>query len=173
MSQEPETYPIYPSFGQMAYWHLATDIQGTLDDRAKALLAIVRTGSANVQKWPLAPIQVRAMALELAAAHALHGRPFGADLLRLLVWSMDLPKEFLSDPSDILSGSDGKGQGADPQLKSAAELADWLYFQSHGQHMSINALSKEAGRLAGCTPPSRSTVRAWVKGWRGDLAEID
>ena len=157
---EGEEPPIYHSFGRMTYWHLVNGApRGTVDERAAALLKIVRKDDANFQKWDVRRLQIRAMSLELAAAAAQGGEPLGSDLLHLLAWAMDVPETFLSDPSDVLSGRDGKGQAVNPAVRDGAELLDWLHFQRYGEYMSKNALAKSAG----VSPPS---IREWVKGWR-------
>jgi hypothetical protein len=142
--------------------HLAdARLRGSIDERAAALLKIVREGPSNHKKWKLPRVQIRAMTLELTAAAAQRGEPCGSDLLHLMAWAMDVPRTFLYDPSDLLSGADGKGQAAPHLSKESAELLDWLHFREHGSYMSINALAKEC-------KVSRPSIREWVKGWRAD-----
>jgi hypothetical protein len=157
-----ETLQIYPSLGRMSYWHLA-DVDhvctGSIAERAGALWEIVRTSGANFQKWPLTPQQIRAMTLELAAASAQRGEPCGSDLLHLMAWAMDVPESFLYDPTEVLSGRDGKGRGVDPMVRQSAEFLDTMHLQKTGKYMSAPALVKATGA-------SRRSIREWVKGWR-------
>jgi len=156
---------VYESLGRFTYWHLVDpSLRGTIADRSAALLKIVeRYDPLPAEKWPrpITQQKVRAMALELAAASAPRGEPCGPDLLHLLAWAMNVPPSFLYDPSELLAGHDGRGQGADPVKKNEAELLDFLHFRKHGKYMSINALANAVG----ASPPS---VREWAKGWRAD-----
>lgn len=146
----------------MGYWHLA-DLDrvctGSIAERARTLREIVLTSGSNVQKWPLTPQQIRAMTLELAVASAQRGEPCGSDLLHLLAWATNVPESFLYDPTEVLSGRDGKGQGVDPSVRQGAELLDYMHFQKTGKYMTVYALAK-------ATNASRQSVREWVKGWR-------
>jgi hypothetical protein len=155
--------PVYRSFGEMAYWHLADDsLSGSIDERASALLKIAHNSSVNVKRCKIKPLQIRAMALELVAAAAYGGGLLGSDLLHLLAWAMNVPDSFLHDPSFVLSGRDGKGQPADPELKQMAEWIEASFLARHGKQMSVNGLANEVQtRLSLEQPPSRSTIRAW------------
>ena len=115
----------------------------------------MRAAPANIQKWPLTPLQIRAMTLELAAASAQRCDP---DLLFLMALAMNVPETFLRDPSELLSGRDGKGKGVGSSVRDGAAFLDWLSVQRTGKAMSVNALAKAVGA-------ARSADRDWAKGW--------
>jgi len=173
-SQEP--WAVYPSFGVMSYWHEALDalqrstdkrdsraatlLQGSLAERAAALLEIFETNADRpAERWPIRPLIAKAMTIELTAAFSAQGVPMTGAILELLCRCMDVPANFLRDPSAILEGRDGKGQGADPSVKDGAEILDAQHFQRTGNYMTISALAKAVGA-------ARSSIREWARGWR-------
>ena len=156
--------PVYPTFGSMRYWHLVKNAPGgDLESRAIALRKIVCENQCrSADRWDVRPVQVRAMVLELTVAFALSGRPLTDEFLRLAAWAMDLPPNFISDPTPLFSGHDGRGQAADARVRSAAEWLDGYYFAEHGDLMALSALATKLRHvLALAEAPDRKTLRAW------------
>ena len=148
--------PTYPSFGMMGYWHLVKHAPLGEDEvgRAERLLSIWEDCSEKVAgEWPISPIVLRAMALELSVACGLQGRPLPDALIRLLADLLSLPADFLTDPTPLFAGDDGRG-GPDRRAKNRAMWLDALHAREYGDQMSGNKLAERVAK-------SRSTIRAW------------
>lgn len=145
---------IFPSFGNMGHWPSGAP-RGSLSERAKGLLALVQKFSSQpADKWPLKPIVVRGLAVELTSAFTQTGEPASPALLRLLALLFELPESFLVDPIPLYSGKDGRGQPADPQRRTEATWVEVDHLRKHGKRISESGLARQL-------KVSRDTVARW------------
>jgi len=96
---------MYPSFGEMGYWHLIENApDGEPHSRADVLWKIYSDWHEQPSaKWPIPPPVVKALGLELAANFAASGVPLPEALMRLLAASMELPEALLTDPATFFT----------------------------------------------------------------------
>jgi hypothetical protein len=147
------------AFGAMRLWPVDKGLGGSLADRAAELLRRVQGKRAGAPS-----LTIRAMALELAAAFAYHGQHMTPEMLKLLALAMDVPSGFLSFPDP--TGHDGRGQGADPNLRRSAMLLEACNLHQFRSPMS----GRKLARLVGVT---EATIRAWRSDpIFGDVAKI-
>jgi hypothetical protein len=149
---------IFASFGNMGYWHLVRGApSGTLTERAEGLLALVQQYLEQpAERWPIRPIIVHGMALELTDAFTQAGEPASPALLHLLSALLKLPASFLADPIPIYSGKDGRGQPSDPRLRTEASWIEAYHLKKHRKRISASSLAKQL-------KVSRDTVAGWRK----------
>jgi hypothetical protein len=155
---------VYPSFGRMSYWHNVEGApRGTIKERSEALLQIWRDGTAcSHWRGPMKPVQLRAMALELAVACGQQSLEMPNNLTALLAELLQLPPEFLSDPTALyVRADDGKGQKTPPGAYEVAMWIDRSEIQETGKQPSARKLAKLLAERG--MPVDEKTLREWRK----------
>lgn len=156
---------VSPSLGNLGYWHLVDGApEGSPSKAETELLGMVRGyDELPATRWPIRPVVIRAMALELAVASAKRGEALSDHLIRLLAWCASVPESFLIDPSEFYEGNWKGGKDPnDPRAKVQASWVDREHFQKTGKWLELLRLEQSLMATFGAgKAPSRSTLRRW------------
>lgn len=156
---------ISPSLGNLGYWHLVEGAPDGPPSKAEAELLdmVQRHAELPAARWPIPPVVVRAMAVELAVACGNRGEALSAPLVQLLTWCAGVPDGFVSDPPAFYGGNwQGGKKPNDARAKVHASWVDRRHYQQTGEWMPLLRLEQTLAAAFGeGKAPARSTLRRW------------
>jgi hypothetical protein len=129
------------------------------EDMAAYLNSVAQANAGRLAAdWPIAPVIVRGVALELAVGIAQRGAPLPKALVALLAMLLELPSDFLDDPGPLYCGD--RSDSGHRRCRALAEALDAKSIKATGKPLALKALERAIQEAFG-ESPARSTLRQW------------